>query len=127
MGLLTNIGDALSLGDSGSLSSTAINAANTAAEPTGWFTKALDYSSDAFSWLDKNPEAANIMGGVFAGVGGAYLQNQKAEDDRAFAERMYERRRRDQMINPGEIENYGTHIGTAKKGLLTNGAVAGGE
>ncbi|WP_163650698.1 hypothetical protein [Modicisalibacter sp. 'Wilcox'] len=127
MGLLSSVGDMLSTSDTGSISSTAINAANNVASSSHWYSPAVNFSTSAFNWINDNPEAANILGGVAAGVGAAYFQNQQAADDRAFKERMYERRRRDQMVNPGTIENYGSHIGIVKKGLLTNGQIAGGN
>lgn len=91
-----------------------------------WLSSVGDYAVDAFSWLDQNPSAANILGGVAAGVGQAYLQNEQAEDDRAFQQQMYERRRRDSMATPGEVGDYGSYTNSLTKGLLSNGKISGG-
>ena len=90
---------------------------------SGLFDSAAEYATDAFDWLSGNPEAANILGGVATGVAGYYAQ----KDEQDWKEKLYRQQRQDQMINPGTIEGYGSHVGKAKTGLLTNGMIAGGE
>lgn len=87
-----------------------------------------NFATEAFGWIGDNPEAANLIGGVAAGAAQGYMANEQAKDQRAFEERMYERRRRDEMVNPGQLGNYGSHLNTiAGKGLLTNGMITGEE
>ncbi|MFC0268583.1 hypothetical protein [Kushneria aurantia] len=98
-------------------------AASSAADAAGsLFNNLGDYSVKAFDWLESNPQAANVLGGVMAGVGNYYAQ----KDQQNYERRLYREKRRDQMINPGAIEGYGSHIGEQKKGLLSNGIISGG-
>ena len=93
---------------------------------SGWDTVS-GYATDAFNWIGENPEAANMIGGIAAGVGQAYLQNEQARDQRAFEREMYDRRRADRMARPGEVNNYESYKNSLTKGLLTNGIVSGGQ
>ncbi|MDR5867920.1 hypothetical protein [Halomonas koreensis] len=94
---------------------------------SGGFDTVAGFATDAFNWLSENPEAANMLGGIAAGVGQAYLQNEQAKDQRAFARDMYERKRRDRMAKPGEVNGYGSHLNTlAGKGLISSGMISGG-
>lgn len=93
---------------------------------SGWDT-AAKYATNAFSWLGENPEAANMLGGIAAGVGSAYLQNEQAKEQRVFEREMYDRRKRDRQVRPGEINDYGSHGATMTKGLLSHGMITGQE
>ncbi|TDX29094.1 hypothetical protein DFO67_108138 [Modicisalibacter xianhensis] len=93
---------------------------------TGW-DSVSGYATEAFNWIGDNPEAANLIGGIAAGVGQAYLQNEQAKDERAFKREMYERGVRDRQVNPGEIGDYGSYRNTLTKGLISNGMIAGGQ
>ncbi|MCG7598412.1 hypothetical protein MHM84_01270 [Halomonas sp. McH1-25] len=104
---------------------TAVDAASESAGSL--FESAASYATDAFGWLNDNPAAANVLGGLATGAA-SYFAQQDALDQRFKFERdLYREKRDDAMINPGTIENYGTHVGTAKKGLLSNGMIAGGQ
>ncbi|WP_277810695.1 hypothetical protein [Chromohalobacter canadensis] len=104
------------------------NAVDSAAEATsGLFDSVATYTTNAFDWLDNNPTAANVIGGLASGAASYYADQQAQEARFDFERDMYERQREDQMVNPGTIEGYGSHVGQAKKGLLTNGMIAGGE
>lgn len=97
-----------------------------------WLSSAWDtassYATEAFSWMGDNPEATNLLGGIAVGAAQGYMMSKEGDKQRAFDKEMYERRRRDQMINPGELGNYGSHLNTiAGKGLLTSGMIAGQE
>jgi len=110
--------------DWSSIGTAASDAATATADAAGGLFDTLgDYTTTAFDWINDNPEAANVIGGVMSGIGSYYAQ----KDQQAWKEKMYRRQRADQMANPGTIENYGSYVGTAKKGLLTNGQIAGGE
>ncbi|MHB0775432.1 hypothetical protein [Halomonas sp. WWR20] len=104
---------------------TAMDAASESAG--GLFESAASYATDAFDWLNENPAAANVIGGLATGVASYYATQNEQNSRFDFERDLYEQKRRDQMINPGTIENYGTHVGTAKKGLLSNGMIAGGQ
>lgn len=117
MGLLDGIGSALN--------SNAVDAAvdaGTSSATGGLWDTVGDYATTAFDWLNDNPEAASVLGGVATGVGSYYAQ----QDEQDWSEKMYRRKREDRMINPGTIDNYGSYVGDGKKGLLTNGMIAGG-
>lgn len=123
MDILSGIDSVL---DSGAVQS-AVDVAGSASS-SNWWDGVTNFATDAFDWIGDNPEAANLIGGVAAGVGSAYLQGEQAKDRRAFEERMYERRRRDQMVNPGQVGQYGSHLSTiAGKGLLTSGVITGDQ
>ena len=107
--------------------SVAGSAASSAAD-SGLWGGVTKFATDAFNWIGDNPEAANLIGGVAMGAAQGYMQQQQADDQRAFEREMYDRKRRDRMAKPGEINNYGSYRNTiAGRGLLTNGAIAGEE
>lgn len=110
--------------DWGSIGDMASSAGEAA---SGLFDSAADYAVDAFQWMDNNPAATNILAGLAVGAANYYAAQDAQSARFDFERELYDRRRRDEMINPGTIEGYGSHIGTAKKGLLTNGTVAGGR
>lgn len=93
---------------------------------TGW-DSVSGYATDAFNWIGENPEAANLIGGIAAGVGQAYLQKEQARDQRAFEREMYERKREDRFAKPGEIGDYGSYRNTLTKGLISNGMISEGQ
>lgn len=85
-----------------------------------------DFATDAFTWIGDNPEAANLIGGVALGAAQGYMADRQARDQRAFEREMYDRRREDRMVKPGEVNNYGSHLNTiAGKGLLSSGMITG--
>ncbi|MFG6159620.1 hypothetical protein ACGTNG_12510 [Halomonas sp. 1390] len=129
-GLLSGIGSAL---DSGAVDA-AVDAGSSAMDfmdrvdtttTGGFFDNVADYATDAFGWLNDNPEAANLIGGVAAGVGQAYLQGQQAEDQRAFEMKMYKRRREDAYAKPGQVSGYGSHRQAITRGAITDGDITG--
>lgn len=123
MDLLNGIGSAL---DSGAVSA-AVDVGSSAASSGGFWDGVTNYATEAFNWIGDNPEAANLIGGVAAGVGQAYMANEQAKDQRAFERDMYQRKREDQMVKPGSVEGYGSHMNTlAGKGLISNGMITGG-
>jgi hypothetical protein len=86
-----------------------------------------DFGTDAFDWIEKYPETSQIIAGVVGGAG-QYLANKELQKaDQRFQTNVMDRRRDERQVKPGEIENYGSHVGVAKKGLLTNGMIAGGD
>lgn len=93
---------------------------------TGWGAVS-GFATDAFNWIGDHPEAANLLGGIAAGVGSAYLQSEQAEDQRVFEREMYERRRQDRFAKPGEIGDYGSYRNTITRGLLSDGMITGGQ
>lgn len=99
----------------------------TASSTGGLFETAAKYATDAFDWLNDNPAAANVLGGLATGAASYYAAEQAQESRFDFERDLYREKRRDQMINPGTIDNYGSHVGSAKKGLLSNGMIAGGR
>ncbi|GAA0586764.1 hypothetical protein ACFQH5_20185 [Halomonas salifodinae] len=113
----------------GGVTDAAVSAANSVASGSGggWFQDIGKYATKAFDWLEQNPNTANVLGGVAAGIGTAYLQSKAREDEQDFEREMYGRRRRDEMINPGEIDSYGTHINSLSRGLLSHGMITGRE
>jgi len=86
-----------------------------------------DYGTKAFQWIEDNPETSQIIAGVVGGAGQYLAAKEQQKSAERFEMDMMERRRKERQIKPGEIENYGTHIGEVKKGLLTNGMIAGGN
>ncbi|QJQ93907.1 MULTISPECIES: hypothetical protein [Halomonadaceae] len=84
------------------------------------------YATNAFEWLDDNPTAANVIGGVASGAGTYYAQKQQQNKQMDFQREMYGRQRKDQMANPGEIGDYSSHASSLSKGLLSHGMVTGG-
>lgn len=110
------------------LNSGAVDAAVKVGTDPSWWDGVTNFATDAFNWIGDNPEAANMIGGVAAGAAQGYMANEQAKDQRAFEEEMYKRRRRDEMVNPGQIGNYGSHLDTiAGKGLLTSGLITDGQ
>ena len=103
-------------------------ASSAASSSSGWFGGGLDFvtkgASGAFGWLERNPEAANLLGGVASGAGQYLAARETAKENAKLEEKMYERRRRDSMINPGELGDYGSYRSVGGKGLLTNGLLA---
>jgi hypothetical protein len=88
---------------------------------------AIKYGTDAFDWIEKNPETAQIIAGVVGGAGQYFAAKEAQKANERFQMSVMDRRRDERQIKPGEIENYGSHVGVAKKGLLTNGMIAGGD
>lgn len=98
-----------------------------ASSSDNWFSGGLDFLTDsasgAFEWLGDNPEAANLLGGVAKGAG-SYLSAREASKQ---AEDLYDKKRRDSMISPGKVNDYGSYRTVAGRGLLTNGMLVDRE
>ncbi|MBH8578798.1 hypothetical protein [Bisbaumannia pacifica] len=108
----------------GSAAGTVANSASSG----GLWDGVTNFATDAFNWIGDNPEAANLIGGVAMGVGQAYLQGEQAKSQQAFEREMYDRRRRDEMATPGQINGYSSHLNRiAGKGLLTSGMITGDQ
>lgn len=116
----------------------AVDSASSAASSGNWLSQgwqtASKYATSAFDWMGDNPEAANLLGGIAGGIGQAYMgskqleaQKQEARQNRAFEREMYDKRKRDRQVAPGEVNDYGSHRETMTKGLISNGMIAGGE
>lgn len=119
MSIIDGIGSAL---DSGAVSS----AVKVGTNPNLW-DGVTDFATGAFDWIGKNPEAANLIGGVALGAAQGYMQNEQAKDQRAFEREMYNKRREDRFSKPGEIQGYGSHRNTISgKGLISNGMITEG-
>lgn len=84
-----------------------------------------DFGTDAFKWIEDNPETSQIIAGVVGGAGQYLAAKEQNKADRRFQMSVMDRRREERRIKPGEIKGYGSHIGTVRKGLLTNGMIAG--
>lgn len=123
MGLLDGISSAL---DSGAVES-AVNVGSKAASNSSWWDTGIKYATDAFGWMEDHPETTNILAGVAGGVG-SYLSNQQQlEQQQQFSEDQWNRERDARRIKPGSTSGYGSHVATAKGGLLTNGMIVGEE
>lgn len=108
----------------------AIGTATSAAaeSSSGWFDSIGNFATDAFGWIQDNPEAAKMIGGVAMGVGQGYMQMKQAEDQREFEMDMYKRQREDSFAKPGEIsaEDYNNYGANISSGLISNGMITGG-
>ena len=87
---------------------------------------AKDFGTDAFTWIEDNPETSQIIAGVVGGAGQYFAAKEAQKANERFQMSVMDRRRDERQVKPGEIKNYGSHVGVAKKGLLTNGMIAGG-
>lgn len=119
MSLLDGINSAL---DSG-----AVEAAVDVGSDSSWWETGIEYANTAFNWMNDYPEATNLLAGVAGGVGQYLTSQQQLEQQQKFAEEQWRREREARRINPGEIKGYGSHVATAKGGLLTNGMIAPDE
>lgn len=118
MGLLDGISSVL---DSGAVQS----AVKVGTQPSLW-DGVSNFATRAFSWIGDNPEAANLIGGVALGAAQGYMQGEQAKDQRAFEREMYDKRREDRRVKPGEIGNYGSHRNAISgEGAITNGVITG--
>lgn len=96
------------------------------------FSGAASFAGDAFNWLNDNPAAANLVGGVASGVGQAYIaaedREQAARDarlDRELQRELQAERLRAQQIAPGDgPANYGSYGAGVTRGLLSDGLLA---
>jgi len=87
-----------------------------------------NFATDAFTWINDNPTAANMIGGVALGAAQGYMQDKQAKDQRAFEREMYDKKREDRYAKPGEIGNYGSHRNAiaGSKGLISGGMITEG-
>lgn len=93
-----------------------------------WFKSVLNLVGTAAGWMEKNPTAASILGGAVAGGAQYYANKQSLEAQEAHDEKMYQRRKSDQLENSKassgvEASGYGNFSSslTGGTGLLTNG------
>ena len=93
----------------------------------GMWQSAIEWGTEAFTWIEENPETSQILAGVVGGAGQYFAAKEAQKANERFQMSVMDRRRDERQIKPGEIENYGSHVGVAKKGLLTNGMIAGGD
>lgn len=119
MSLLDGIGSAL---DSGAVSAAADVGASALESSDSWWDTALDWGTKAFSWMDDNPAAAKVLGGVATGAGTYLAQRDMADREERAMERQWNREREAQMIKPGNVSGYGSHVSGG--GLLSNGMIA---
>lgn len=111
----------------------AVSSSSSSWASTAWDT-ASKFATDAFDWMEKNPEATNALGGVASGLGSAYMANkeieaqkEEARKNRAFEREMYDKRKEDRQVKPGSIQGYGSHVNNISKGLITNGMISDDE
>lgn len=96
------------------------------------FSGAASFAGNAFDWMGKYPEAANLLGGVAMGVGQYYSaeqdREQRARDnrlDRELQRELADERIAAQQIVPGEFgSGYGSYRGSVTQGLISNGMLA---
>ena len=117
------------LGVSGGISSGAIASANAVAGASGAASAAGSAASGgllsslgssasgAFSWLNNNPAAANLLGGTIQGLGSSMAERRNMSKMREHERDMLDRRR-EPRTEIGSIGNYGSHVGIARRGLL---------
>ncbi|TFH85276.1 hypothetical protein EQG41_18355 [Billgrantia azerbaijanica] len=118
MGLLDGIDSVL---DSGAVEA-AVDVGSSAGN---WWDTALDWGTTAFQWMEDHPVATRVLGGVVGGAG-QYLAKRELQDrESELLRKQWERERRAQMISPGKVSGYGSHVGQFGGGLLTGGPVAG--
>lgn len=106
------------------LSATADGVAN-AASSGNWWDTGIEYATNAFDWMEKYPAATNVLAGVVGGVGQYYMGQQQLKEQQRFEREMMDRRREERQVKPAGIPGYGSHVATAKGGLLTNGMIIG--
>lgn len=122
MGLLDGIGSALS--------SDAVSAAvdvGSKASSSNWWDTGIEYATKAFNWMEENPTTTNLLAGVAGGVGQYMMGKEQLAQQERFARDQWERERAARRIKPGSMEGYGSHVASAKGGLLTNGLIVGQE
>lgn len=110
--------------DSGAVQS-AVEVGTQAVSNDSWWSTALDWGTSAFQWMDDNPTAANVLGGVVGGAGQYLAQRDLAKREAELLRKQWERERQAQMISPGKVNNYGSHTNQFAGGLLTGGPIAG--
>jgi hypothetical protein len=108
------------------LDSGAVQAAVDVGSSSGLWDGVTNFATGAFDWMGDNPEATNILGGIAMGAASGYMQNEQAEDQRAFKREMYDKKREDRFSKPGEINGYDSYLNNtiAGNGLITNGMIA---
>jgi len=114
-----------SLGGVTDLASTAIDAGSEFVANSGGggdlFSSAANFAGDAFGWINKNPESANLLGGVAMGIGQAY----SASKDREMQRDLQRERLEAQQIAPGDMPaGYGGYRDKISEGLISNGLIA---
>ena len=125
---------------------TASNAGETMAQAQlgnggggNFFSSAASFAGDAFSWIS-DPEhagAANLLGGIAAGVGQYYEAERAREQtvrenrkDRELERELANQEIQSRQIVPGTVNNYGSYRDHITNGLISNGLIAparGGE
>ena len=85
------------------------------------FTEASKYAGNAFDWMEKYPESANVIGGVAMGVGQAYTASKQREAER---EMQRERLEAQKIAPSGASGGYGGYRDSISDGLISNGLIA---
>ncbi len=91
----------------------------------GFFDGFLDTASKAFSWLDNNKAALDLISGAAKGFG-AYMQYKQANSQQAFLEKQYEdqqRRLEDTTKAPNAYDN-SVPLSSFEAGKLLSGNMA---
>lgn len=112
------------------LNSDAVSAAvdvGSQAASSNWWDTGIEYATKAFDWMEANPTTTNLLAGVAGGVGQYLMSKEQLAQQERFAREQWERERAARRIKPGSMEGYGSHVATAKGGLLTNGLIIGQE
>ncbi|MFI8748776.1 hypothetical protein ACIGG6_02050 [Vreelandella lionensis] len=112
------------------LNSDAVSAAvdvGSQAASSNWWDTGIEYATKAFNWMEDHPTTTNLLAGVAGGVGQYLMSKEQLAQQERFAREQWERERAARRIKPGSMDGYGSHVATAKGGLLTNGLIIGQE
>lgn len=104
---------------------TAADAVSSAASDASWLDTGIKYANNAFEWMETYPEATKLLAGVAGGVGSYLTAQSQLKQKQEFAKEQWDREREARRIQPGQVNNYGSHVASAKGGLLTNGMIVG--
>lgn len=98
---------------------------------SGFFSTAADFAGNAFGWINDNPDAANLLGGVAMGVGQYYNAEQDREQqvrenrkDRQLRRDLAAQEIEAAQITPGNMGNTGSYVDNVTQGLISNGMLA---
>lgn len=108
-----------------SVSDVASSAADSVSSGGSWWDTGLDWATSAFGWMEDNPVATKMLGGVVGGVGSYLTQRELQDREEKMLKQSWDRERQAQMITPGSVNNYGSYGGGFSNGLITNGMIAG--
>jgi len=116
---------------SGALSGATDFAFNSGGDGGGFFSTAADFAGNAFGWINDNPDAANLLGGVAMAVGKYYNAEQDREQqvrenrkDRQLQRELATQQIEAAQITPGNMGNTGGYVDNVTQGLISNGMLA---